>query len=63
MSKMATMPIYSKRPSKIKIIFYGTGGLVSMKLSMKHRVLEVLQGVFIINHSFVMTLTYFMADK
>ena len=31
MTKMATMPIYGKNPSKI---FSGTGGLISMKLGM-----------------------------
>ena len=33
MTKMATMPIYCKNPSKI---FFGTGGLISTKLGVKH---------------------------
>ena len=33
MTKMATMPIYGKNPSKI---FSGTGGLISTKLGMWH---------------------------
>ena len=32
MTKMATMPIYGKNPSKI--FFSGTGGLISTKLGM-----------------------------
>ena len=35
MTKMTAMPIYGKNPSKI--IFTGTGGLISMKLDMKYR--------------------------
>ena len=34
MTKMATMPIYGKNPSKI--FSSGTGGLISKKLGMKH---------------------------
>ena len=34
MTKMAAMPIYGKNPSKI--VFSGTGGLISKKLGMKH---------------------------
>ena len=34
MTKMAAMPIYGKNPSKI--FFSRTGGLISMKLGMKH---------------------------
>ena len=37
MTKMATMPIYGKNPSKI---FCGTGGPISKKLGMKHRWLK-----------------------
>ena len=57
MTKMATMPIYGKNPSKI--FFSGTGGLISMKLGMKHRWLKHCD--VYINHDPVMTLTYFMA--
>ena len=32
MTKMASIPIYGKTPSKI--FFYGTDGLISMKLGM-----------------------------
>ena len=35
MTKMASMPIYSKNPSKI--FFSETDGLISMKLAVKHR--------------------------
>ena len=38
MTKMATMPIYGKNPSKL--LFSGTTGLISTKLGMKHRGLE-----------------------
>ena len=38
MTKMATMPIYGKNPSKF--FFSGTTGLMSTKLGMKHRGLE-----------------------
>ena len=38
MTKMATMPIYGKNPSKF--FFSGTTGPISMKLGMKHRGLE-----------------------
>ena len=55
MTKMAAMPIYGKNPSKI--FFCGTGGLISMKLGMKHRWLK--QYNVFINHDPVMTLTYF----
>ena len=46
MTKMATMPIYGKNPSKY--FFSGTTGPISMKLGMKHRGLEYYN-VFI-NH-------------
>ena len=36
MTKMAAMPIYGKYPSKI--FSSGTGGPISTKLGMKHRV-------------------------
>ena len=54
MTKMATMPIYGKNPSKI--FFSGTNQLISRKLGVKHRWLNVY-----INHVPVMTLTKFMA--
>ena len=57
MTKMAAMPIYGKNPSKI--FFSGTGGLISMKLGMKHR-WQKHYNVYI-NHDPVMTLTYFTA--
>ena len=34
MTKVAAMPIYGKNPSKI---FSGTGGMISVKLGMKHQ--------------------------
>ena len=55
MTKMATMPIYGKNPSKIS----ETDGLISMKLGMKHRWLKYYN--VYINHDPVMTLTQFMA--
>ena len=55
MTKMATMPIYGKNPSKI--FFSGTGGLISTKLGMKHQWLKYYN--VYINHDPVMTLTYF----
>ena len=57
MTKMATMPIYGKYPSKI--FSSGTGGQISTKLVMKHRGLEY-NNVFI-NYDLWMTLTYFTA--
>ena len=54
MAKMATMPIYGKKPSKI---FSRTGGLISKKLGMKHRWLKYYN--VYINHDPVMTLTFF----
>ena len=53
MTKMAAMPIYGKNPSKF--FFYGTTGLISTKLGMKHRGLEYYN-VFI-NYDLWMTLT------
>ena len=55
MTKVATMPIYGKNPSKI--FFSGTGGLISKKLSMKHQ-WQKYYNVYI-NHDPVVTLTYF----
>ena len=57
MTKMATMPIYGKNPSKI--FFSGTVGSISMKLGMKDRWLKHYN--VYINYDPVMTLTYFMA--
>ena len=57
MTKMATMPIYGKNPSKI--LFPETNGLISMKLGMKHQWLKYYN--VYINHDPVMTLTQFMA--
>ena len=57
MTKMAATPIYGKNPSKI--FFSRTGGLMSMKLDMKHRLLKHYN--VYINHDPVMTLTYFTA--
>ena len=57
MTKMATMPIYGKNPSKS--FFSGTTGPISMKLGMKLRELEYYN-VFI-NYDLWMTLTYFTA--
>ena len=55
MTKMATMPIYGKNPSKI----FFSNGLISMQLGVKHRWLKY-DNVYI-NHDPVMTLTHFMA--
>ena len=55
MTKMATMPIYGKNPSKI--FFSRTGGSISKKLGMKHRWLKYYN--VHINHDPVMTLTFF----
>ena len=56
MTKMATMPIYGKNPSKI--FFSRTGGPISKKLGMKHLWLKYYN-VFI-TQDLVVTLTYFM---
>ena len=56
MTKMATMPIYGKKPSNI---FSVTNRLISMKLGMKHPWLKYYN--VYINHDPVMTLTKFMA--
>ena len=57
MTKMATMPLYGKNPSKF--FFSGTTGPISTKLGMKHQGLEYYN-VFI-NYDLWMTLTYFTA--
>ena len=57
MTKMATMPIYGKNPSKF--FFSGTTRPISTKLGMKHWGLEYYN-VFI-NYDLWMTLTYFTA--
>ena len=57
MTKMATMPIYGKNPSKI--FFSETNRLISRKLGVKHRWLKYFN--VYINHDPVMTLTKFMA--
>ena len=57
MTKMAAMPIYGEKPSKI--FFSRTSGQISTKLGMKHRCLKHYN-VYII-HDPVMTLTYFTA--
>ena len=56
MTKMAAMPIYGKKPSKV---FSRTSGPISTKLGMKHRWLKHYN--VYINHDPVMTLTYFTA--
>ena len=55
MTKMATMPICGKKPSKIN--FFGTGGPITKKLSMKHQWLKY-DNVHI-NYDPVVTVTYF----
>ena len=57
MTKMATMPIYGKNPSKI--FFSRISGSISKKLGMKHRWLKYYN--VYINPDPVMTLTCFMA--
>ena len=59
MTKMATMPIYGKNPSKFFVS--GTAGPISTKLGMKHWGLEYYN-VFI-NHDLWMTLTFFTAKS
>ena len=59
MTKMASMPIYGKNPSKI--FFSETNGLISMKLGVKHQWLKYYN--VYINHDPVMTLTQFMASS
>ena len=55
MTKMATMPIYGKKPSKV--VFSETGGPISKKLGMKLQWLKYYN--VCINHDPVVTLTYF----
>ena len=55
MTKMSTMPIYGKNPSKF--FYFGTGGPISKKLGVKHRWLKYFN--VYINHDPVVTLTYF----
>ena len=57
MTKVATMPLYGKNPSKF--FFSGTTGPISTKLGMKLWGLEYYN-VFI-NYDLWMTLTYFTA--
>ena len=57
MTKMATMLIYGKNPSKI--FFSGTGGPISKKFGLKHWWLKYYNEY--INHDPVVTLTYFVA--
>ena len=57
MAKMAAMPVYGKNPSKI--FFSRTGGLISMKLGMKHQWLKYYN--VYINYDPVTTLTHFTA--
>ena len=59
MTKMAAMPIYGKKRSKI--FFSRTGGSISTKLSMKHQWLK--HSNVYINHDPVMTVTYFTAGS
>ena len=59
MTKMATTPIYGKNPSKI--FFYGTGGLISMKLGIKHLGLQPI--IVCSNDDPGVTLTYFTASS
>ena len=54
LTKMATMPIYGKNPTKI---LSGTGGLISKKLGVKHRWLKYYN--IYIKHDPVVALTYF----
>ena len=55
MTKMATMPIYGKKSSKI--FLSERGGPISKKLGMKHQWLKYYN--VYINHDPVVTLTYF----
>ena len=55
MTKMATMPIYGEKPSKI--FFSETGGHISKKLGMMHLWLKYYN--VYINHDPVVTLVYF----
>ena len=55
MTKMATMPIYDKNPTKMS----RTGGPISTKLDKKRPCVKYYN--VYINHEPVMTLTYFKA--
>ena len=57
MTKMATMPIYGKNPSKI--FCSGTGGPISTKLGMQYRGLQPI--IVCSNDDPRVTLTYFTA--
>ena len=57
MTKMAAMPIYGKKPSKI--FFSGTGGPISTKLGMYHWGVQPI--IVCSNDDPGVTLTYFMA--
>ena len=57
MTKMATMPICGKNPSKV--FFSGITGPISTKLGMKHKGLEYYN--VLIKFDLWMTLTYFTA--
>ena len=48
MTKMATMPIYGKNPSKV--VFSRTTGPISTKLGMKHRGLKPFKILLLRNH-------------
>ena len=56
MTKMASMHIYGKNPSKI---FFGTSGQISVKLGMLHR--GRLPILVYSNDDPVLTLTHFIA--
>ena len=56
MTKMATMPIYSKNP--LKIIFSRTTSWMALKLGTEHQELQLYK-VFFINNDPGLTLAYF----
>ena len=58
MTKMATMPMYGKNPSKI---LFGIGGPISMKLGMEHW--GLLPIIVCSNDDPGVTLTYFTAKS
>ena len=58
MTKMAAMPIYGKKHSKIFFSETVTGGPISKKFGMNHLWLKYYN--VYINHDPVVTLTYFM---
>ena len=59
MTKMATMPIYGKNPSKI--FYSGTGRPISTKLGMEHPGLHYQLVIVCSNDDPGVILTYFMA--